>query len=168
MTVTNARMAVDWNLMPAAGRGELAIREFSGQTAGGRVAGKANYLMATDGTRLDGRAQFTNVEVGAVARATDTLATVGIGRATGVVAFAGRNVRSVKDLTGSVRATLGPAQALQLPVLKDSSRSSAPAGRRPPRSSRARSGPGSRAAGWSGWSGWRWPAPSCRCSPTGR
>ncbi len=119
LTVINARTSLDWNIMPAAGRGELAVREFSGQVAGGRVAGKANFLMATDGTRLDGKVQFTNVEVGEMARAADTLAAVGVGRATGLVAFSGRNVHSVKDLTGTVRATLGPSQALRVPVLKD-------------------------------------------------
>jgi hypothetical protein len=119
LAVTNARTSVEWTILPAAGRGELAVREFSGQLAGGRVAGKANYRLATDGTWLEGRAQFSNVEVGAVARAADTLATVGVGRATGSVEFAGRNVRSVRDVTGTVRATLGPAQALRLPVLQD-------------------------------------------------
>ena len=119
LIVTNARTSVEWNVLPTAGRGELIVRQFSGQLAGGRVNGKASYLMATDGTRLRGSGQFTRVEIGTIAKTVDALATVGIGRATGVMEFDGRDVRSVKELTGTVRATLGPSQALRLPVLKD-------------------------------------------------
>ena len=119
LIVTNARTSVEWNVLPTAGRGELIVRQFSGQLAGGRVNGKASYLMATDGTRLRGSGQFTHVEIGTIAKTADALATVGIGRATGVMEFDGRDVRSVKELTGTVRATLGPSQALRLPVLKD-------------------------------------------------
>ena len=119
LTVTNARTTVEWDVLPSAGRGELVVRQFSGQLGGGRVDGKASYLLASDGTRLRGSGRFTNVEVGKIAKAADSLATVGVGRATGMMEFGGRNIRSVDDLTGTVRATLGPSQALQLPVLKE-------------------------------------------------
>ena len=111
--------SVEWNVLPTAGRGELVVRQFSGQLAGGRVDGKASYLMASDGTRLRGSGRFTHVEIGKIAKTADALATVGVGRATGMMEFGGRDIRSVKELTGTVRATLGPSQALRLPVLKD-------------------------------------------------
>ena len=41
LIVTNARTSVEWNVLPTAGRGELIVRQFSGQLAGGRVNGKA-------------------------------------------------------------------------------------------------------------------------------
>src|SRR5205814_9280901 len=103
LTVTGAHSSVDWNILPTAGRGELIVREFSGQLAGGRVDGKASYLMASDGTRLRGSGRFTNVEIGSIAKAADPLSTVGVGRASGVVELGGRDVRSVADLTGTLR-----------------------------------------------------------------
>ena len=81
--------------------------------------GKRVTCWPATGPGCAGSGRFTNVEVGKIAKAADSLATVGVGRATGMMEFGGRNIRSVDNLTGTVRATLGPSQALQLPVLKE-------------------------------------------------
>jgi|GEM_PF-5386562 len=119
LTMTGVHSSVDWNILPTAGRGELSVRRFSGQLAGGRVEGKADILMAADGTRVRGSGRFANIEVGSIAKAADHLAAVGVGRASGTVEVDGRDVRSIEDLTGTMRAKLGPSQALRMPVLED-------------------------------------------------
>jgi hypothetical protein len=104
----------DWTFVPRFRTGELYVRESYAQVGRGRLQG--NGLVRWGATvQTEGQIQFLGADVRSFSREVGAYVR---GRVTGKLAFRGRNVRSVNDLTALVRANLSQTQPLQAPVLR--------------------------------------------------
>jgi hypothetical protein len=115
--VTEWRLPFSWAYAVREGRGELTLRDSSAQVAQGRATLQASAQWGT-GLRLDGLLRFANVDLRALSRQASEGTQYVSGRLTGRFDFGGTDVRALNDLQGTLRATLGEAQALQAPALQ--------------------------------------------------
>jgi translocation and assembly module TamB len=115
--VTAWRMPFTWAYAPREGRGEVNLRDSSAQLGTGRATAQATAQWGA-GLRLEGQVRFRNVELRSVSRQLSDSGQLVSGRLTGRFDFRGSEVRSLDDLTGTLRATLGDTQALQAPALQ--------------------------------------------------
>jgi translocation and assembly module TamB len=107
----------DWAFAPSRGSGQLDIRESTGHLALGRVVSRASLAWG-NGLQVEGHVRFFGVELRPLLRQMTELSQIGAGKISGQFDFAGREVRSLDDLTGTFDAKLEQTQALQLPVLQ--------------------------------------------------
>jgi len=115
--ISDWRLPITWNFSPAEGQGEIHFPESSAQVAMGRVSGQGRFMWGT-GLNLEGQIRFVNLELRPVLRPVTESQQLGSGRVTGRFDFAGTNVLSVDDLTGTIGATLAQTQAFQFPALQ--------------------------------------------------
>jgi uncharacterized protein involved in outer membrane biogenesis len=114
--VAEWRVPLDFSFSPRRGRGELAVRESTAQIGHGRALLGAS--LAWGGlTRVEGRLRLIDASLRSLGGMLGDVSSYAQGRVSGDVDFGGGEVRSVNDLTATVRATLKEAQAMQLPVL---------------------------------------------------
>ncbi len=117
MEVSQWRLPADWHYSPATQRAHVDIYDTTAQVARGRVMGKMSATW--DYTlRVEGELRFFGVDLQTLIRPFYGPTTLAAGQVTGRLEFAGAEVRTVNDLTGSVVATFQQAQALQMPVLR--------------------------------------------------
>jgi hypothetical protein len=83
--------------------------------AHGHVTASAS-LTSASGLSIDGHGKFTDVRVQQLLRTSATASQYGAGKMTGDFTVAGRNVRSLKDLTGRLKAKLRDTAAASLPL----------------------------------------------------
>lgn len=126
ITLTRGRVAgvetVDWRI-PVAFRfpsglsgGEVTIAGSTAQLAGGRATLRLAALWSGGGgARVDGQLQVSRSQLSRLAAASD-VGSYAPGRVNATVDFAGSNVRSMNDLSGTIRATLEDTQTMQMPV----------------------------------------------------
>jgi translocation and assembly module TamB len=110
-------LPLGWAFVPGFGSGQVDIRESTGQLALGRVVSRASLTWGI-GLRVEGQVRFFGVELRTLVRQVTELSQLGSGQVSGRFDFAGDEVRSVDDLTGTLDARLQQTQALQLPVLQ--------------------------------------------------
>jgi hypothetical protein len=115
--VTAWRMPFTWAYAPREGRGEVTLRDSSAQLGTGRATAQATAQWGAD-LRLEGQVRFSNVDLRTVSRQLSDSGQLVSGRLTGRFDFRGSEVRSLDDLTGTLRAKLGETQALQAPALQ--------------------------------------------------
>jgi hypothetical protein len=115
--VSEWRLPFDWTLAPRYGRVQLEIRDSTTQLAGGRLVTQAS-LGWGEGSRMEGRLRFYNLDLRQLMRQATDFSQVASGLVTGRFDFSGTEVRSLDDLRGTLDATLQQTQALQLPVLQ--------------------------------------------------
>ena len=115
--VVDWRQPFDWTFAPSRGSGQLDLRESTGHLALGRVVSRASLAWGT-GLRVEGYLRFFGVEVHSLARQITELSQMSAGKISGHFDFAGREVRSLDDLSGTFDASLEQTQALRLPVLR--------------------------------------------------
>jgi uncharacterized protein involved in outer membrane biogenesis len=114
--VTEWRVPLRFDMVPARGRAEITVDDMSATVAHGRVSGHGTLGFGGD-TRMDGNVRFTGVDMRALLRPMTDSTAIGGGLATGRIDFAGSNVRSLDDVTATVDASFAQAQALRMPVL---------------------------------------------------
>ncbi|HWB14020.1 MAG TPA: AsmA-like C-terminal region-containing protein [Pirellulales bacterium] len=102
---------------PVSGHGAIRLHGASGQLARGRFVGDFDVTLAS-GLDLKGHGKFTHLDLRTLLRQSATARHLANGKVDGLYTLAGRNVRTVADLTGTLRAELINAQALSLPVLQ--------------------------------------------------
>jgi translocation and assembly module TamB len=115
--VSEWRMPISWSYAPGAGQGEISLRDSSAQLAMGRATAQATMRWGM-GLQLKGQIRFTNVSVRALSRHLGDSSQWASGRLTGRFDFAGSDIRSPSDLTGTLEASMGETQALQAPALQ--------------------------------------------------
>ncbi|HWA96961.1 MAG TPA: AsmA-like C-terminal region-containing protein, partial [Pirellulales bacterium] len=103
-----------WN--PRDLRTHVVVRDLHAQLAQGRIAGRAEIDLGTS-TRVEGNLTATNVDLRSLGSSFGSTGRLGTGRLTGEVRFAGNDVRSLDDLTATMRAKLRNTQAMTIPVL---------------------------------------------------
>jgi len=112
--VSELRLPYRWSYAPAVGF-EVAVREAAGTVAGGRVTARVE-VQADRAARVEGRVEFVDVNVGAVAEGFGASA-YGVGKATGRFDFSGREVKSRGDLNGTLTARFGQTTVRELPLI---------------------------------------------------
>jgi hypothetical protein len=114
---------VDWSIpftfrfTPAEGRGQIAVAQTHAQLARGRFTGRADLGFGL-GSRLEGQFRFNQLDLRSFARAVADASYLGTGLVSGRLDLAGRDIRSIDDVTATLEASLRQTQALQFPVLQ--------------------------------------------------
>jgi hypothetical protein len=115
--ISSLTAPIDWAFAPSSGRARAKVRVKSAKVAGGRVSGDVD-LRWTGRFGIDADMDFDSLNVQPLARALPLVADQLRGDLSGHVDFAGSNIRSLDDLTGSFDASLEQSQALLIPVLQ--------------------------------------------------
>jgi hypothetical protein len=110
-SLSNARVPFDVTWHPLTGQMEARIGGALLSIAGGRMTWQV-IVTYRNGWNLDADVRFSRVDFTAV-----TGSDYGRGQLSGALALSGRNLRSVNDLRGVLRADLQNAQASQIPLL---------------------------------------------------
>ncbi len=111
------RMPLHWRFSPASGRGRVMAPQATAVVARGRASGHGSLTWGSL-VGLDTKVRFTNVELGRLVRQTTKFGTLGQARITGNLKLSGHNLRSLRDLRGSLRGDFARTQALTFPVLR--------------------------------------------------
>jgi uncharacterized protein involved in outer membrane biogenesis len=114
--VSEWRIPLRFDMVPARDRFEVTVEDMSAQVAHGRVSGRGTFGFGS-GTRVDGSLRFYGVDLRALLRPLTDSTTLGGGTASGRVQFSGSNVHSLDDITADVDASFAQAQAFQLPIV---------------------------------------------------
>lgn len=115
--VSEWRLPVTWAFAPETGRVRVKTSETSVYLGGGRATGSAT-LTVDGAVQLQGKMQFTNVDLGPVLGGHVDGAPLGGGKVSGKVEFVSEDLRSASNLTGQLDATLEQTKSLDLPVFK--------------------------------------------------
>jgi translocation and assembly module TamB len=115
--VTGWRMPFTWRLAPGYGRGQLDALETGAQVARGRVNGRLSLRME-DRLVVEGQLKFGSVDLQTLLQQAFDVNQLGRGQMTGRFDFAGRDVRTLDDLSGTLEASFGQTQAFRFPVLQ--------------------------------------------------
>lgn len=115
---SGARMPMAGVLDPANGTGQLHLHGATAQVALGRVVGDFDVTLTSMGLDLSGKGKFMRVDMRTLLRRMAAARRLGSGKISGKFTLAGRNVRSLRDLTGTLDADLTNAQAMSFPVLQ--------------------------------------------------
>lgn len=103
---------------PASGTGQLHLHGTTAQVALGRLVGDFDVTLSGAGLDLSGKGKFTRVDLRTLLRRVAAARRLGSGKISGTFTLAGRNVRTVRDLSGTVDADLTNAQAMSFPILQ--------------------------------------------------
>ncbi|HUY35586.1 MAG TPA: AsmA-like C-terminal region-containing protein [Pirellulales bacterium] len=114
--LNDARLPLEATFEPRSGHGEIHLRDATARVALGRVSASAN-LAAAGGLRLDAQATFSDVSLQHLALGSSFANHFGSGKISGALKLAGHDVRSARDLTGTLKAKLRDTQATSVPLL---------------------------------------------------
>ncbi|HJT32725.1 MAG TPA: AsmA-like C-terminal region-containing protein [Pirellulales bacterium] len=103
---------------PVSGTGQLHLHGTTAQVALGRVVGDFDVTLSGAGLDLNGKGKFSRVDLRTLLRRVASARRLGSGKISGKFTLAGRNVRTVRDLSGTVDADLTNAQAMSFPILQ--------------------------------------------------
>ena len=99
----------------ASGRGELHLHEATAQLAFGHVTASASAVSG-GGLSIDAHGKFTDINVHQLLKRWGSASQYGTGKMTGDFTLVGRDVQSMNDLTGTLKAKLRDTQAASLPL----------------------------------------------------
>jgi translocation and assembly module TamB len=117
LEIADWRLPLDWAFAPGAGNGQVDIRDSTGQLAQGRVVNRVSFTWGM-GVRVEGETRFFGMQLWPLVRQASALSQLASGQVSGRFNFAGNEMRSLEDLTGTLEARFQRTQALQLPVLQ--------------------------------------------------
>src|SRR5207248_1808339 len=115
VTVRDAQFPLGWDFVPGL-RGQLRLHDASAQASRGRITGQAE-LGWGETARLTGQVRFGGIDVGELISHYSESQMLG-GIASGRIDFAGREMRSAKDLAAHVEAKLAQTVPSQTPVFQ--------------------------------------------------
>lgn len=115
--ISGVRVPVNGSIDPLSGRGTLELHGLTGQIAHGRITGNFDVTLA-DGIGLAGRGRLADIDLRTLLQHSGSAGRMASGKISGDYTLAGRNIRTINDLTGTLDATLRDAQAMSLPVLE--------------------------------------------------
>ena len=114
----DVRSAFDGLYDPSSARGELHLRDATAQLAYGHITASASAVSA-GGLTIDAHGKFADVNVHQLLKRWSSASQYGTGKMTGDFTLAGRNVQSVDDLSGALKAKLRDTQAASLPLAQN-------------------------------------------------
>lgn len=107
---------VRWTIDPSRLSGEASMRLTQGDLAGGHVAGDAKVEFGRS-LSIDGRTTFASINLEPIAQAVPALSKGLTGRVSGRATVQARDMRSLRELSGSYDLVLSDSPVLQLPIL---------------------------------------------------
>lgn len=113
--LNDVRAPFDGLYDPSSGRGELHAREATAQLAFGHVTASASAVSA-GGLSIDAHGKFTDINLHQLLKRWGSASQYGAGKMTGDFTLGGRDVQSMNDLTGTLKAKLRDTQAASLPL----------------------------------------------------
>lgn len=113
----DVRVPIAGSIDPATGRGLLRMHGISGQLAQGRLVSDLDVTMAS-GIDVSGKGKFTRLDLRSLLHSFSSASRLANGKVSGVFTLAGRNVRSARDLSGTLKADLSNTQAMSMPVME--------------------------------------------------
>ncbi len=116
LDVSNWHLPSTWAFAPSQGRAHVEVYETTAHVTGGQARGRLS--LTTDiAAQVDGFVQFNGLDLQNLLRETTGSTSLGSGTLAGKFDFTGRDVRTIDDLSGQLKASFGPTQALQVPGL---------------------------------------------------
>jgi hypothetical protein len=115
ITVRDLQLPIGWDFIPGR-RGQLRLHDASAQASRGRLTGQAEVQWG-ETARLTGQVRFNGIDVGELISHYSQSQALG-GLATGRIDFAGREMRSIRDLSARVEAKLAQTVPSQTPVFR--------------------------------------------------
>ena len=110
---------VRWTIDPSRLSGEASMRLRQGDLAGGQVSGDAKVEFGRS-LSIDGRTTFASIDLDPIAQAIPALSKGLTGRVSGRATVQGRDIRdmrSLREVSGSYDLVLSDSPVLQLPIL---------------------------------------------------
>jgi uncharacterized protein involved in outer membrane biogenesis len=114
--VSDLRVPFEVSSAPG-GYGRLTVHEAAANAGSGRARADVTVDWGFE-TRVDGLIQFTDVPLRTVVPALEENALFGNGRITGRFTLAGKHMRSIDDLTGTLVARLNNTSVKEIPILR--------------------------------------------------
>ncbi len=114
--VSEWRLPLRFDMVPARGRAEVTVDDMSAQVAHGRVSGHGTFGFGSE-TSTSGNLRFSGVDMRALLRPMTSSTAVGGGQAAGRIDFSGSNVRSLDDVKADIDASFSQTQAFQMPIV---------------------------------------------------
>lgn len=121
--MADMKLSYSWSYSEQ-GSAQVALRDISGRIFGGRVRGKFDLSYSRTAT-LKGDLRFVDVSFRSLL-GKGGASGYGGSRMNGMATIAGRNVRSINDITGMVTAEIGAGPVFDLPVFTQLSRVALP------------------------------------------
>ncbi|GEM_PF-353330 len=112
------RSPFDYSAAQARGAGTFIMRDIAGSFAGGKVYGSNEYRWGV-GNSLNGNFRFQSLEMKAVQAQFSDSRTQGSGILQGKLAFAGRDIKSMDNITANLEGTLTQSRAQGIPIVRD-------------------------------------------------
>ncbi len=112
------RSPYDYSVAPSRGVGNFVMRDISGSVAGGKVYGATEYRWGV-GNALSGNLRFQSLEMKALQAQFSDTKSPGSGTVQGKLVFAGRDVKSLDNITANLEGTLTHSRAQGIPIVRD-------------------------------------------------
>ena len=112
------RSPYDYSVAPTRGVGNFVMRDISGSVAGGKVYGATEYRWGV-GNALSGNFRFQSLEMKALQAQFSDTKSPGSGTVQGKLVFAGRDVKSLDNITANLEGTLSHSRAQGIPIVRD-------------------------------------------------
>ena len=112
------RSPYDYSVAPSRGVGNFVMRDISGSVAGGKVYGATEYRWGV-GNALTGNLRFQSLEMKALQAQFSDTRSPGSGTVQGKLVFAGRDVKSLDNITANLEGTLTHSRAQGIPIVRD-------------------------------------------------
>jgi hypothetical protein len=118
LAVTRWHVPLTFRFAPTESRGEITIAESRAQAGHGEITAKGS-LAWQHSMRVEGKLLLSRVDLQTFLRQTAGSSHLGGGLMSARFDFAGREMRSLDDLTGTLVGSFEQAQAFSMPVLKE-------------------------------------------------
>ncbi|HET6881581.1 MAG TPA: AsmA-like C-terminal region-containing protein [Pirellulales bacterium] len=111
------RVPVNGSIDLVSRRGAFQLHGLTGQVAHGRITGDFDATLG-NGFGLNGHGKLAGIDLRTLMSQSGSVSRLASGKVTGSYTLAGRNIRTVNDLTGKLDATLQDTQAMSLPIFQ--------------------------------------------------
>ncbi|HEY5311713.1 MAG TPA: AsmA-like C-terminal region-containing protein, partial [Pirellulales bacterium] len=118
LRLADARLSLAAEFDPLTTAGQFEVSQATASVASGRATGKLKADFRGQ-LAIQASASFTNVDLRTISSQLSSAGRMLSGKASGSVVASGQNVRSLNDLSGTIRAQLSRAQAMSLPLLSN-------------------------------------------------
>ncbi|NBR06253.1 MAG: hypothetical protein EBT92_10825 [Planctomycetes bacterium] len=112
------RSPYDYSVAPSRGVGNFVMRDISGSVAGGKVYGATEYRWGV-GNALSGNFRFQSLDMKTLQAQFSDTKSPGSGTVQGKLVFAGRDVKSLDNITANLEGTLTHSRAQGIPIVRD-------------------------------------------------
>jgi hypothetical protein len=114
--ISDARFSLDAEVDPLTGTGQFQVSQASMTVGDGRATGQVTADFRGQ-LRIQASASFSNLNLRTISGQLSSVGRMTSGKISGTLTASGQNVRSIDDLSGTIKAKLSQTQAMSLPGL---------------------------------------------------